>query len=81
MLQEFTEQTVPAGHCFVLGDNRWQSMDSRYFGFVPMENLVGEAKAIFWSREYELVHPTRESPSGGEKVGNIRWERIGKRLE
>ncbi len=40
---------VPEGDYFVLGDNRDESLDSRYWGFVPRENIVGRPLLIYWS--------------------------------
>ncbi|MBP9855012.1 MAG: signal peptidase I [Candidatus Omnitrophica bacterium] len=39
---------VPEGYVFVLGDNSQSSHDSRYWGFVPVENIVGRAEIIYW---------------------------------
>ena len=55
---------------FVLGDNREQSYDSRYYGFVPLKSVVGSPRVV-----YASVAPS--SPDGGSFFHRIRWERIG----
>jgi signal peptidase I len=40
---------VPPGYFFAMGDNRDNSLDSRYWGFVPRENIIGKPLVIFWS--------------------------------
>ncbi|MCB1757262.1 MAG: signal peptidase I, partial [Gammaproteobacteria bacterium] len=60
------EWVVPAGHYFVMGDNRDNSNDSRYWGFVPEENLVGKAMIIWMHWNW--------------KTGGLAWERLGNRI-
>lgn len=69
-----SEFVVPEGHYFVIGDNRDNSRDSRYWGFVPEQNLVGKAVFIWMSFEFS-EDPNHWLPSW-VPVG-VRFERLG----
>jgi len=55
------ELVVPAGKYFVMGDNREQSWDSRFWGFVPRELISGRPLVIYWSYETSRDEYTRTS--------------------
>ena len=60
---------VPPDTFFVLGDNRDQSLDSRYWGFVPVENVIGQPMMVYWSQDSQMSEE-------GPVPGDIRRERI-----
>ena len=60
--------TVPERHYFMMGDNRDNSQDSRYWGFMPEEYVKGKALFVYFS--------FGEGASGLAGLGNIRWSRI-----
>jgi signal peptidase I len=52
---------VPPGHFFAMGDHRGVSLDSRYWGFIPQENVIGRPMFIYWSFETPADEYTKTS--------------------
>jgi len=61
---------------FVLGDNRSSSLDSRYFGVVPADRVIGKAFLVYWSRSDVPEPDGFRNPLAG-----VRWTRIGLLLQ
>jgi signal peptidase I len=83
------ELIVPRGRYFVMGDNRDQSLDSRYWGFVPRENIIGRPLLIYFSIAGASDDDDDSVETGpaddklfnlrariSQVLGNLRWRRI-----
>ena len=78
---------VPPGYLFVMGDNRDNSLDSRFWGFVPLENVVGEPLFVYWSYDAPTRDWTSENLVSRVKFdvsivrnffSRTRWSRTGR---
>jgi signal peptidase I len=64
------ELVVPPGNYFAMGDNRDNSFDSRYWGFIPEENIIGRPLLIYWSFEQS---PEEYLKTGvGDRIAHVR---------
>ena len=83
--ERFGPVTVPADHYFMMGDNRDNSQDSRYWGFLPRENIKGKSAVIYWS--YQAEREDYQDESAGATIKGLvsvfahfftrtRWDRM-----
>jgi signal peptidase I len=63
---------IPADHLFMMGDNRYDSKDSRYWGLVPRRNVRGRPMFVYYS-----FVPQAESDRPVSFITDIRWSRLG----
>ena len=60
---------VPPGKVFAMGDNRTHSLDGRYWGFVPQENIMGRPLFVYWS--FKTPSDQENKTSMGERIGFV----------
>ncbi|HZT61475.1 MAG TPA: signal peptidase I [Pyrinomonadaceae bacterium] len=70
---------IPEGYYFVMGDNRDNSADSRVWGLVPRDLIVGRAMFVIWSYDEHAAHSQAPFPFNflADFVNNTRWNRTG----
>jgi len=73
---EKSEYTVGKDYYFMMGDNRNNSLDSRFWGFASRELVVGQAMLIYWS-----WNPSIPFSDLGKLFGSVRWSRVAKIID
>jgi len=68
------DMVVPPGHYFVMGDNRDHSLDSRFWGFVPRQNIIGRPLFVYWS--FEATENDELKPTVSEQLSSAANELV-----
>jgi signal peptidase I len=70
---------IPEGHYFAMGDNRDNSLDSRFWGYVPRHAVIGRAMFVYWSFDESAPRSSAPAPFNflSDFIYNTRWSRTG----
>jgi len=76
--KETSNYIVERDYVFGMGDNRDNSLDSRFWGFIPVESVVGTPLIVYWSWDPDLPLISNEFPFINifDKLSTVRWGRI-----
>jgi len=70
--KETNQYIVEQDYVFGMGDNRDNSLDSRFWGFIPVKSIVGSPLIVYWSWD-----PDISLLNIGRKLSTVRWNRLG----
>lgn len=75
---QISSYTVERDYVFGMGDNRDNSLDSRFWGFIPEQDVIGTPIMVYWSMPVDVPGDERHAPlTLAQRLKGIRWSRLG----